>query len=173
MIDVNDESDYDAAINLAEISELARWVLDEMRVHPQADLNFVLLGEDAMADLHLEWMGLSGPTDVLSFPMDELRPAPVGQNPQVGILGDIAICPQVAARQAAKSGHALMEEILLLATHGILHLLGYDHVEEEEKKEMFALQRRLLLEFLARRPQDPNHPHSDTRDIGDIAPTIE
>lgn len=173
MIEVNDESSFSPAANLAEISELGAWVFDEMRVHPQADLNIVLLDEEAMAQLHVEWMDLEGPTDVMSFPMDELRPTPPGQEAVEGILGDIAICPQVAARQARKSGHATMEEILLLTTHGILHLLGYDHELEEDRKEMFELQRRLLLTFLARKPQNPNNPIRDFGDIDDIAPTID
>lgn len=173
MIEVNDESGFTPVPDAAEISALATWVFAQMRVHPQAELNIVLADEETMSVLHHEWMDLSGPTDVLSFPMDELRPAPPGMTPQEGILGDIVICPAVAAAQARKSGHATMEEILLLTTHGILHLLGYDHAEEQERKLMFGLQRQLLLGFLARRPQDPNQPVRDLRDIDDIAPTIE
>lgn len=173
MIEVNDESGFEPAPNTREISELARWVLDEMRVHPQAELSIVLLDEAAMETLHLEWMDLPGPTDVMSFPMDELRPTPVNEEPRPGMLGDIVVCPQVAQEQAHRSGHATEEEILLLVTHGILHLLGYDHAEDDERKEMFDLQRRLLLTFLARRPQNPNEPIRDIDDIDDIAPTIE
>lgn len=173
MIEVNDESGFEPAPDVTEISELATWVLDDLRVHPQADLSIVLIDEDAMAALHVEWMDLEGPTDVMSFPMDELRPTPPGQEPRPGMLGDIVICPQVAARQAAKSGHHTMEEILLLTTHGILHLLGYDHAEPEEKKEMFDLQRRLLLSFLARRPHNPNIDRRDYSSIDDIAPTVD
>ena len=92
-----------------------------------------------------------GPTDVLSFPMDELRPGREGEPSPAGLLGDVVLCPEVAARQARDAGHSTEEELLLLTTHGILHLLGYDHAEPEEEKEMFALQRQLLLTFLARR----------------------
>lgn len=168
MIEVNDESGYEPAVGLTEISELATYVLGEMRVHPQADLSILLMNEEDIAVLHEKWLDLPGPTDVMSFPMDELRPAPPGVEPKPGMLGDIAVCPQVAARQARRAGHATMEEILLLVTHGILHLLGYDHAEEEEKKEMFDLQRRLLLTFLARAPHDYG-----SGDIDDIAPTID
>jgi probable rRNA maturation factor len=87
----------------------------------------------------------------MSFPMDELRPAREGDEPEEGVLGDIVLCPEFAAKQAAKAGHATEEELLLLTTHGILHLLGYDHAEPEEEREMFELQRQLLLTFLARR----------------------
>lgn len=151
MIEVNDESSFSPAADLEEISELATYVLGKMRVHPMADLSIVLLDEDAMADLHVTWMDLEGPTDVMSFPMDEVRPAPPGEEPRPGMLGDIAVCPQVASRQAHAMGHSTAEEILLLVTHGILHLLGYDHATPEEKDTMFALQRQLLLVFLSER----------------------
>ena len=162
-IEVNDESGYDLDVDLEEISLLATYVLDQMRVHPQADLNVIFVDEEASERLHREWMDLEGPADVLSFPMDELRPTPVGEEPREGMLGDIVVCPQVAARQASQAGHATVDEILLLITHGILHLLGYDHVTDDERKEMFDLQRQLLLTFLASR--DPNrsvHPPEPT-----------
>lgn len=174
MIEVNDESGFEPAVDTGEISELATWVLNEMRVHPQAELNVVLVDESTMADLHVQWLNLEGPTDVMSFPMDELRPAPPGVDPQEGILGDIVVCPSVAARQAHEAGHATMEEVLLLVTHGILHLLGYDHAELEERKEMFELQRHLLLAFLARKPSDPNKRDSQVNrlPIDSVAPII-
>lgn len=150
-IEVHDESGFTPPVELAEISALATFVLDQMRVHPAADLNVLLGDEKFIENLHIEWMDLPGPTDVLSFPMDELRPAPIGEEPTEGTLGDIVVCPQVAARQARNAGHSTAEEILLLVTHGILHLLGYDHVEDHDREEMFGLQRTLLLSFLASR----------------------
>jgi probable rRNA maturation factor len=104
-----------------------------------------------MTDLHVKWMDEPGPTDVLSFPMDELRPGREGDVTPAGLLGDVVLCPEVAEQQALAAGHSTVEEMLLLTTHGILHLLGYDHAEPEEEKEMFALQRKLLLTFLATR----------------------
>ena len=83
--------------------------------------------------------------------MDELR-AGTAQEPTEGVLGDIVLCPPVAARQAAEAGHSTEDEFALLTVHGILHLLGFDHAEPDERKEMFDLQRTLLLTFLARRP---------------------
>ncbi|WP_029288956.1 rRNA maturation RNase YbeY [Cellulomonas sp. HZM] len=148
-IEVNNESGY--AVDEAEFAALARYVLDEMHLHPQTDLSIVLVGTDVMTDLHVKWMDEPGPTDVLSFPMDELRPGRDGDPTPAGLLGDVVLCPEVAARQAVAAGHSTAEELLLLTTHGILHLLGYDHAEPEEEKEMFALQRRLLLTFLAGR----------------------
>ena len=104
-----------------------------------------------MERLHVQWMDLEGPTDVMSFPMDELRPGREGQRLQEGVLGDIVLCPSVAKKQAAGAGHSFEEELLLLTTHGILHLLGYDHAEPDEEREMFDLQRTLLLTYLAGR----------------------
>ncbi len=148
-IEVNNESGV--AAEETEIVALARHVLDELKVHPQAELSVLLVDEAAMSALHEQWMDESGPTDVLSFPMDELRPGRDGEDPQPGLLGDVVLCPAVASRQAHTAGHSAHEELLLLTTHGILHLLGYDHAEPAEETEMFALQRRLLLTFLSTR----------------------
>ncbi|WP_043496679.1 rRNA maturation RNase YbeY [Georgenia sp. SUBG003] len=147
--EVANESGYE--VDGEEFAALARYVLEEMRVHPQAELSILFVTTDVMSELHERWMDEPGPTDVLSFPMDELRPGRAGEEPVEGTLGDIVLCPDVAAEQARAAGHSTVEELLLLTTHGILHLLGYDHAEPEEEKEMFGLQRRLLLTFLAGR----------------------
>ena len=148
-VDVLNETDFE--LDELELVALSRYVMREMRVHPGADLCLRLVDEPAMEVLHVQWMDLPGPTDVMSFPMDELRPGREGDDPEEGVLGDIVLCPSFAARQATKAGHATEEELLLLTTHGILHLLGYDHAEPEEEREMFELQRQLLLTFLAGR----------------------
>ncbi len=148
-VEVNNESGV--GVDESEIVALARHVLGAMHVHPQAELSVVLVDEPAMEQLHLQWMDEPGPTDVLSFPMDELRPGSDDEDSQPGLLGDVVVCPQVAAAQARTAGHTTHEEMLLLTTHGILHLLGYDHAEPGEEKEMFELQRKLLLTFLSTR----------------------
>jgi probable rRNA maturation factor len=148
-IDVLNETDF--TLDEMELISCAKYVMGEMKVHRQADLCIKLVDEPAMEVLHVQWMELPGPTDVMSFPMDELRPGRDGQEPAEGVLGDIVLCPSVAARQAVGAGHATEEELLLLLTHGILHLLGYDHGEPEAEREMFELQRTLLLTFLAGR----------------------
>jgi probable rRNA maturation factor len=152
-IEVNNETTF--AVDEHELVQLSRHVLDSLRVHPQAELSLVLVDEDAMERLHVQWMDLPGPTDVMSFPMDELRPGRDDEEPEPGLLGDVVLCPTVAERQAAEAGHPAAEEILLLTTHGILHLLGFDHAEPDEEREMFELQRRLLLTFLAGRGRAP------------------
>jgi probable rRNA maturation factor len=148
-VEVNNETTF--TTDERELVLLSRFVLDAMRVHPQAELSIVLVDEDAMERLHVQWMDLPGPTDVMSFPMDELRPGSEDDEPVPGLLGDVVLCPTVAARQAVEAGHTPDEELLLLTTHGILHLLGFDHAEPDEEKTMFELQRRLLLSFLAER----------------------
>ncbi|WP_131739910.1 rRNA maturation RNase YbeY [Actinomadura roseirufa] len=133
-----------------DLADLARHVLDGLRVHPLAELSVLIVDEAAMTELHEKWMDEPGPTDVLSFPMDELRPghlsggADEDGDADPGLLGDVVLCPAVAERQAREAGHSTEAELELLCTHGILHLLGYDHAEPEEHKEMFALQAGLL-----------------------------
>lgn len=141
-IEVANESGV--AVDETALADLCRHVLDEMRVNPLAELSVLLVDTTTMTRLHVQWMDEEGPTDVLSFPMDELRPGPEGSVSAAGLLGDVVLCPDVAATQAESAGHSTVEELHLLCTHGILHLLGYDHAEPAEENAMFALQRRLL-----------------------------
>jgi probable rRNA maturation factor len=141
-----------APVDESELLELARFVLDRLRIHPLAELSVLLVDEKAMERLHVQWMDEPGPTDVLSFPMDELRPTADGQDPQPGLLGDVVLCPTVAERQGRAAGHGTRDELHLLTTHGILHLLGYDHAEPAEEREMVGLQDQLLAEWRAQRP---------------------
>ncbi|MFN8182855.1 MAG: rRNA maturation RNase YbeY [Candidatus Nanopelagicales bacterium] len=136
-----------AEIDLGSIQAQARFVLDRLRIHPGAELSVVFVDIETMTDLHVRWMGEPGPTDVLSFPMDELTPPRDDEEPPEGLLGDVVICPEVAQRQAVQAGHEVRLEIGVLLTHGILHLLGYDHAEADEERLMFGLQRRLLGEW--------------------------
>lgn len=148
---LNESGILPAPVPEQELADLGRYVLDQLKVHPRAELTITLVDEATMARLHEQWMDLPGPTDVMSFPMDELRPGRADEEPAEGILGDVVLCPSVARRQAEEAGHAVADEVLLLTTHGILHLLGFDHAEPAEEQEMFDLQRTLLLTFLARR----------------------
>jgi probable rRNA maturation factor len=144
-IEVLNESGQE--LDVRELAQLSRFVMDVMRVHPQAELCIKAVDEDTISELNLQWMEKEGPTDVLAFPMDELRPGLVNEDPEEGVLGDLVLCPAVAERQAREAGHATKDEVDLLTVHGILHLLGYDHAEPEEHKEMFGLQARLLAEW--------------------------
>ncbi|GAA1132592.1 rRNA maturation RNase YbeY [Arthrobacter flavus] len=145
-IEVNNESGLPA--DEENLIRLGRFLLDSLFVHPEAELSIILVDTTAMEKLHIEWMDEPGPTDVLSFPMDELRPGTAGRLTPAGVLGDVVLCPEVAQAQAVKAGHSTQEELLLLTTHGLLHLLGYDHAEPEDEAEMFGLQRRLLADYL-------------------------
>ncbi|MEV3920364.1 rRNA maturation RNase YbeY [Actinomadura coerulea] len=146
-----------AEVDEKAIADLSRHVLDGMRVHPLAELSVLLVDEAAMTELHEKWMDEPGPTDVLSFPMDELRPghmsggADEDGETDPGLLGDVVLCPAVAGKQAREAGHSTAEELELLCAHGILHLLGYDHAEPEEHREMFGLQAELLTSWREKR----------------------
>ncbi|WP_211880314.1 rRNA maturation RNase YbeY [Pseudarthrobacter albicanus] len=144
-IEVNNESGI--AVDEAALVSLSRFIFERLFIHPQAELSILLVDEPAMEKLHMELMDEPGATDVLSVPMDELTPGTPDKPTPQGMLGDIAICPQVAQVQAKDAGHSTQDEMLLLTTHGILHLLGFDHAEPEEKEEMFGLQRELLAAF--------------------------
>lgn len=144
-IEINNESAI--PVDEAAIQRLAAFALDAMHVHADAELAIVLVDEGAMEQLHVQWMDEPGPTDVLSFPMDELRPGTEDAPTPAGLLGDIVLCPQVAQGQAETAGHSTLDELLLLTTHGVLHLLGFDHAEPEEEKEMFGIQRDILIGF--------------------------
>jgi probable rRNA maturation factor len=149
-IDIANESGI--GVDEVGLVAVARFALDQLRIHPLAELSVLLVDERTMTELHERWMGEPGPTDVLAFPMDELRPPPMGGSRSgepdpggdPGLLGDVVLCPQVAAEQAVKAGHSTQDELELLCVHGILHLLGYDHAEPEEHAEMFGLQDQLL-----------------------------
>lgn len=145
MIDVNNESGVE--VDEQMLLRLIQHDLAALHVSPDAELALVMVDEAAMEQLHVQWMDEPGPTDVLSFPMDELRPGTADRPTEAGLLGDIVICPQVAEAQAETAGHGLMDEMCLLATHGLLHLLGYDHALPDEEKRMFGLQRELLSSF--------------------------
>jgi probable rRNA maturation factor len=155
-IEVLDESGAD--VDVRQLSALSRFVMDRMRVHPLAELCIKLVDESTIAELNEQWMEKTGPTDVLAFPMDELRPGLVNEDPEEGVLGDLVLCPAVARRQAEEAGHPTRDEVELLTVHGILHLLGYDHARPEEHREMFDLQARLLIEWQQARDQAPGDP---------------
>ncbi|HVU74060.1 MAG TPA: rRNA maturation RNase YbeY [Mycobacteriales bacterium] len=133
---------------------LARHALDSMGVSPLAELSVLAVDEGAMTALHEQYMGLPGPTDVLAFPQDDVIakgvPEDVEDQPEA-LLGDVVLCPAYAARSAQQQGHSLEVELDVLLVHGILHLLGYDHAEPDEEREMFDRQRELLQSWGAAR----------------------
>ena len=141
-VEVNNESGV--PVDEQRLVALALFALDALRIHPQAELSVLLVDEPTMAAYHEKYMDEPGPTDVLSFPMDELRPPKDGEEPPLGMLGDIVLCPTVTARQAAENGREPDAEAEYLLIHGLLHLLGHDHAEPEEKAIMFGLNDRII-----------------------------
>lgn len=144
-VEVVNESSVD--VDSERTVALTEYVLRAMHVHPSADVSIMFIDPEAMEKLHIQWMDESGPTDVLSFPMDELRPGTAMALSGPGTLGDVVLCPQVAAIQAAHAGHPVDVEMDVLLAHGMLHLLGYDHAEPEEERRMFRLQAELVAAF--------------------------
>jgi probable rRNA maturation factor len=166
-IEIRNESGF--TVDEPALAALARHVLDEMRIHPLAELSVLLVDSPTIADLHERWLGEEGPTDVLAFPMDELRPPPPGgdRGDRAGpadvpdtVLGDVVLCPEVATEQAREAQRPATDELEMLCTHGILHLLGFDHAEPGEHATMFGLQDRLLDSWRAERG-----PAGDTREL--------
>jgi len=151
-IEVLNESTHD--VDERALVQVARHVLDAMGVSPLAELSVMLVDPDHMAELHMKWMDEPGPTDVMAFPMDELdlrgskgaghAHHSKGDDSAPALLGDVVLCPAVAETQAREAGHSTEEELDLLTTHGVLHLLGFDHAEPDEHAQMFGLQGELL-----------------------------
>jgi probable rRNA maturation factor len=126
----------------AEINSLLTFALLELALNPECELNVSFVDDDYMTELHIKWMDEPGTTDVLSFPMD--MPETPGE---AVTLGDIVISPVVAAEQAKAQGHAIEHEIYILAVHGLLHIIGYDHADKAEEKIMFNLQEKIVRDW--------------------------
>ena len=136
-IEVNNRSGI--ATPESEIESLLTFGIDYMDLHPECELSVTFVDDKEMEELHIKWMDEPGTTDVLSFPMD----LPAGKDDAV-MLGDIVIDPIVAAQQAQSAGHSTEHEIYILAAHGLLHILGYDHADKDEEKIMFELQETIV-----------------------------
>lgn len=142
----------DATVNEEMLIDVASYAFGRMDVNPDAECTITAVDLDTIADLHVRWLDLEGPTDVMSFPMDEITPGFSGGRPDAAMpgpamLGDIVLCPAFAQKQADAAGHSLAHELALLTVHGCLHLLGYDHATPEEEKQMFGLQNELLADW--------------------------
>lgn len=144
-IELSNESGHQ--INEPLYLDLAAFVLRSLHVHPDTEVSLLFVETEAMERLHEQWMGQPGATDVLSFPMDELRPGRPDAPTPAGLLGDVVVCPAVARVQAVAAQHDIDEEMKLLVTHGMLHLLGFDHADPKEEAEMFAVQRQILFAY--------------------------
>ena len=130
----------------AEMTSLMTHAMKALHLNPECDLNIAFVEDDYMTELHIKWMDEPGTTDVLSFPMD----MPESKDDAV-TLGDIVIDPIVAAKQAASAGHSTEYEIYILASHGLLHILGYDHADKDEEKVMFELQETIVKKWASQK----------------------
>ena len=139
-IEISNESEI--GIDVDRVQALAVSVRDALKLHPMVDVGIIFVDEAPMTDLHIKWMDEPGTTDVLSFPMD--MPEQPGE---VVTLGDIVISPVVAAAQALSQGHSTEHEIYILATHGLLHIIGYDHADSADEKIMFELQEKIVTDW--------------------------
>ena len=136
-------------VDTAALERLAEFLLATLRLDPECELGITLVDLERMTTLHEDWMNEQGPTDVLSFPIDELRAPADDEPPVLGILGDIVLCPDFIPPQAAAANRTIDAELQFLTTHGVLHLIGYDHQEPDEYTAMFALQDELLAGWAA------------------------
>jgi probable rRNA maturation factor len=153
-------------IDVGRWARLAREVLTARGVKGETEVSLLFVDEDAMARLNEQFLGKTGPTDVLSFPIED-EPLPSGRSPDFGgtgpgseaeeggltLLGDVVICPTVAVRNAEEHGVPFDDEVALLVVHGLLHLLGMDHEIDAEAERMEALERQLLARFYRVSPE--------------------
>ena len=126
------------------LARLTRFVLADQRVPDALEVSVLFVDRTTISELNAHHMGADGPTDVLAFPIDMPGESRGGEP---SILGDVVLCPEVAAEQAGRAGNTPDAEIELLVVHGLLHLLGHDHAEDEERRRMFSLTDRLLADF--------------------------
>jgi probable rRNA maturation factor len=142
----NEQSDV--SLDEHRLVSLARLAAEEVGVDPRAEVTVLLVERHAMTSLKEKWLGETGPTDVLAFPMDDQVP-----DDEPYILGDIVICPDVAREQAEGAGGHVGDEVDLLLVHGFLHLMGYDHVKPQDARSMRHRERKILAEFNKRATQ--------------------
>ena len=148
-------------------SRMAEAVLAAEGVEGEVEVSILFVDEAHITELNREFMGHEGPTDVLSFPLDGVADAgtsgltpPLAQSlpdldDQPLLLGDVVVCPVVAARQAPEHAGSYDDEVALLIVHGLLHLLGHDHAAERERTEMQARERALLADHHGALAADP------------------
>lgn len=151
------DEQHDHEIDLDLWVKVAKGTLADEGVRGLAEVSLIFADEPTIADLNQQFMGIVGPTDVLSFPIDD-EPEPSGRVPDAGgsgpgepplpeipqLIGDVVICPAVAARNAIEHEVSFESEVALLVVHGVLHLIGWDHVNDEEAERMEAREQELL-----------------------------
>ncbi|HVX20150.1 MAG TPA: rRNA maturation RNase YbeY [Acidimicrobiales bacterium] len=156
----DEQAEAGGPVDLGRWVALARAVLEDRKVKGDCEVSLLFVDQDTIAGLNQQFLGRTGPTDVLAFPIED-DPAPGGRSPDLGgsgpgaepgpdplvLLGDVVICPAVAARNAVDHDVTLDDELALLVVHGLLHLLGMDHEVEAEAERMERLERKLLARY--------------------------
>ncbi len=139
MIYLTIDDDFRSEVPSARMEKVVETAMDYLQIPRAVDLSVVFSGDDEIQALNRQYLDNDAPTDVLSFPADEI-------DPETGdrYLGDIILSVPQARRQAEAGGHPLAAELELLVVHGVLHLSGHDHAEEEEKARMWEAQREIL-----------------------------
>lgn len=139
MFDIINNSGYEVG-ELTILEEYVKKITKQLEIE-KAVFNIILVNDEEIHELNKKYRNIDRPTDVITFALEDNDNF---KNPEIRVLGDIYLCVPIAYEQAKIYGHSRIREICFLATHGILHLLGYDHMNEEEEKEMFTLQEELL-----------------------------
>lgn len=117
------------------------------KIKPECEVSLVLVDDEYIHELNREYRGINRPTDVLSFALEEGDEPDVYDGPEEALLGDIIISLETAARQAVEYNHSLERELAFLTVHGMLHLLGYDHEEDEERQKMRQQEEQILVQL--------------------------
>jgi len=156
-VDVQSTQRYPADF-IRAVASAANEAMTHQQVSEGAALTILLTDDDYIQELNRQFRGEDRPTDVLSFPAGEPMP---GNESLLEYLGDIAIAVPVADKQASEKGHPLVAELQLLAVHGVLHLVGYDHLEGVEKEKMWGVQRAILTHLGLDNIQPTEDDHDD------------
>ena len=139
MFDIINNSGYEVG-ELTILEEYVKKITKQLEIE-KAVFNIILVNDEEIHELNKKYRNIDRPTDVITFALEDNDNF---KNPEIRVLGDIYLCVPIAYEQAKIYGHSRMREVCFLATHGILHLLGYDHMEEDEEKIMFDKQKELL-----------------------------
>lgn len=152
---VTNDAGLDTLLDTVEIERIVGAVLDAEGLEAPAEVSVSFVDSEEMRELNAQWRGIDAPTDVLSFECDGPDPSefPAGASLE---LGDVILAPEVIAEQAPAFGFTPVEECRLMLVHGLLHLMGYDHLQEDEAAEMEARELAVLRLLAVLRGDDPD-----------------
>lgn len=152
---ISNDAELDQLLDTSEIEDIVRFVLEAEEVSREVEVSLSFVDEEEMHGLNRQWRGIDKTTDVLSFECDSAFDEDIPLDEALE-LGDIILAPQVIARQAPGFGNSPQDECRLMLVHGMLHLLGYDHIEDDEAEVMEAREDEILRLLAAARGEDPS-----------------